>query len=157
MVIMAKMHSKKRGKSGSRKPTLEEARLPEGISKESVEDMIVDYAKQGKSPAAIGETLKREHKVPYVKHLLGKPIAEVLREKNLANPIPYDLLDLMKKSVKLYKHLAKNKQDMSNKVRLQRVESKIWRLTKYYIRQGSLPRDWRYDPKTAELLTKGTG
>lgn len=156
MVIMAKMHSKKRGKSGSRKPPIGEARLPEGISRERVEEIIVDYAKQGKSPAAIGEALKREHKVPYVKHLLGKPIVGVLKEKNLTNPIPYDLLDLMKKSVKLYKHLSKNGQDMSNKVRLQRVESKIWRLTKYYIRQGSLPRAWRYDPKTAELLIRGT-
>lgn len=154
---MARMHSKKRGRSRSRKPPAEEARLPDGISGEQVEEVIVKYAKQGKSPAVIGEILKREHNVPYVKHMLGKPLLKVLKEKGIANPIPYDLLDLMKKSVNMYGHLSRNRQDISNKIRLQRTESKIHRLTKYYIRHGVLPRDWRYDPKVAELLIKGAG
>ena len=156
MILMARMHSKKRGKSRSRKPTAEAARMPEGIGKEEVEKLIVDYAKQGKSAAVIGEILKKEHGVPYIKHMLGKPLLKVLKEKGLANAIPYDLLDLMKKSVNMYEHLSKNKQDMNNKVRLQRVESKIRRLTKYYIKREVLPRDWRYDPKQAELLIKGS-
>lgn len=154
---MARMHSKKRGKSRSRKPPIGGATIPEGISKEQVEQMIVDYAKQGKSPSTIGEILKREHKIPYLKHMLGKPLVKVLKEKGMASQIPNDLLDLMKKSVNMYKHLSKNRQDMNNKIRLQRIESKIWRLTKYYIRKGALPKDWRYDPKQAELLIKGTG
>jgi small subunit ribosomal protein S15 len=153
---MARMHSKKRGKSRSRKPTAEESKSPEGISNEQLEEMIADYAKQGKSPAVIGGILKKEHGVPYIKHALGKPLTKVLKEKGIKSPIPYDLLDLMKKSVNMYEHLSKNRQDMNNKVRLQRIESKIWRLTKYYIRHGMLPRGWRYDPKQAELLIKGT-
>jgi len=156
MILMARMHSKKHGKSRSRKPPIAEAKLPEGISKEQVETIIVGYAKQGKSPATIGEILKKEHKVPYAKHLLGRSMLKVLKEKGVSTAIPSDLLDLMKKSVSINKHLAKNHQDQSNKARLQRTESKIWRLTKYYIRKGSLPKDWRYDSKTAELLIKGT-
>ena len=40
-------------------------------------------------------------------------------------------------------------------IRLKRVEAKIWRLTKYYIKTGELEAKWRYDPKTAELLIRG--
>jgi len=39
---------------------------------------------------------------------------------------------------------------------MKKIESKIWRLTKYYIRRGQLPAGWRYDPKQAELLIKKT-
>jgi small subunit ribosomal protein S15 len=39
-------------------------------------------------------------------------------------------------------------------MRLRRTESKIWRLTKYYIRKGSLPQGWRYDPQQAKLIIK---
>ena len=39
-------------------------------------------------------------------------------------------------------------------MRLRSIESKIWRLTKYYIRKGSLPQGWRYDAKQAKLIIK---
>ena len=150
------MHSKKQGKSKSRKPIAEELQGKElAVNKEEIEKIIINYAKQGMAPALIGEKLKREHKVPYVKHMLGKRLVKILKENNLAGEIPSDLMTLMKKSVNLYAHLAKNKQDLHNRMRLQRIESKIWRLTKYYIREGVLPQTWRYDPKQAALLIKG--
>ncbi|EET90329.1 MAG: 30S ribosomal protein S15 [Candidatus Micrarchaeales archaeon] len=154
---MARMHTKKHGKSKSRKPMLTEGSHQENLelSKEQIEKIILDYAKQGYSPALIGEKLKKEHKVLYPRQELGKKLSEVLVENKLSGQIPYDMMDLMKKAVNLNKHIEKNKKDVHNTIRLKHIESKIWRLTKYYIRRGVLPSNWRYNYKEAELLIKG--
>ncbi|MGI0134081.1 MAG: 30S ribosomal protein S15 [Candidatus Micrarchaeaceae archaeon] len=151
---MARMHSKKHGKSRSVKPVMAEA-TPSQLSKEQIEELIVGYAKQGTSPAIIGERLKKEHGVPYIKHALGRRLVTVLKEKKLSTEIPSDMLTLMKKAVNLRSHLSRNGQDTNNRIRLNRIEAKIWRLTKYYISEGDLPATWRYDPKQAELIIKG--
>ena len=91
----------------------------------------------------------------YIKHLLGKRLGKVLAEKGVAGSMPADLMDLMKKAVNLRNHLSHNKHDKGNTLGLQRVEAKIWRLTKYYTREGKLPAGWRYDPEQAALLIKG--
>lgn len=151
------MHSKKRGKSKSRKPAPEDIKVPENApSRERIEEIVIGYAKQGMNQTLIGEKLKREHNVPYVKHMMGRRLGKILEEKGVASQLPVDLLNLMKRAVKMHAHIEKNKQDIHNTIRLRRVESKIWRLTKYYIRKGALPADWRYDPQKAELLIKGT-
>jgi len=152
---MARMHSKKKGKSKSRKPPLGKATQP-SIDKDKIEDIIVGYAKQGMSPALIGEKLKKEHNVLYIKHATGMRLGKILEEKGVAPQLPPDLIDLMKKAVNIRAHLASNKSDMHNTIRLHRIESKIWRLTRYYINNGKLPQGWRYDPAKAELLIKGT-
>ncbi len=151
------MHSKKHGKAKSRKPVVEIGLVPEGstVTKEQVEELISTYAKQGNSPALIGEKLKREHGVPYVRQYTGRRLVDILREKGMAGEIPADLMDLMRKAVSMHAHMERNKQDKHNGLRLKRTESKIWRLTKYYVREGALPAGWKYDPKTAELLIKG--
>ncbi|HVC58297.1 MAG TPA: 30S ribosomal protein S15 [Candidatus Acidoferrales bacterium] len=154
---MAKMHSKKQGKSKSRKPVMGAVQLPQGIpAKAQIVEIITGYAKQGMSPQMIGLKLKTEHNVPYIKEIMGQRLVTILKEKKLANALPYDMLDLMKKAVNMRHHMEKNKQDASNKLRLSRTESKIWRLSKYYMREGVLPNGWRYDPKQAELLIKGS-
>ena len=151
------MHSKKHGKAKSRKPVVELGKVPETVNmtKEEVESLIVNYAKQGIGPAQIGERLKNEHKIPYVRQYTGKRLTEILKEKKLAGAIPSDLMDLMKSAVTVRNHLEKNRQDKYNALRLKRIESKIWRLTRYYVREGALPENWKYDPKQAELLIKG--
>ncbi len=157
---MARMHTKRKGNSKSRKPVLDSSTFGHGtekLSKEQIEGLILDYAKQGMTPAMIGERLKREHDVKYVRQATGKRMVELLKEKGAANGLPQDMLDLMKKAVSIRKHLATNAQDMHNRLALTRAESKIWRLTRYYIREGTLPAKWRYDPKEAELLIKGKG
>jgi small subunit ribosomal protein S15 len=153
---MARMHSKRKGKAKSRKPLVSEIGAPKDFDRAKIEEIIVNYAKQGMEPAMIGQKLKEEHGIPYVKHYMGKRLVKVLEEKKVAGEMPSDLMDLMKKAVNTNAHLAKNKQDYSNATRLRRIESKIWRLTKYYIRTGQLPQGWRYDPKQAELLIKRT-
>ena len=153
---MAKLHTKTHGKSKSRKPpadTLGEIRLPDSDVKR-IEGIIEGYAKQGISPAMIGEKLKKEHGVKYIKAAMGRRLGAVLKEKKLASNIPEDLLDLMKRAVVLHKHLDRNKHDVYSRTRLQRVESKIFRLSSYYKTEEVLPGNWKYDPREAELLIK---
>lgn len=152
---MARMHSKKHGKSKSRKPA-EGAISYEKVDTAKIEQIIEDYARKGVQPAMIGQRLKKEHGVPYIKHAMGRPLMQILAEKKLTGQIPPDLMDLMKKAVTINSHLNSNKHDAHNRTSLKRIESKIWRLTKYYIREGKLPEGWRYDPKQAELLIKNT-
>lgn len=154
---MARMHGNSHGKAKSRKPVVEIGKIPSdaAITSAQIEDLIVKYAKDGMGPALIGEKLKNEHKVPYVRQYTGKRMLQILKEKKLVGDIPADLMDLMRTAVNMRKHLEKNKQDKHNELRLRRTESKIWRLTKYYSREGVLPDGWKYDPKQAELLIKG--
>jgi small subunit ribosomal protein S15 len=154
---MARIYSKKHGKAKSRKPPAEAVSIPSNApTKEQIEALIVQYAKQGMDPALIGEKLKKEHNVPYIKHMLGERLTAFLNRSGFKGEMPSDLLVLMKKAVKMHEHMARNKQDQHNKTSLHRVESKIWRLTKYYRREGALPKDWKYDPKEAALLIKGS-
>ncbi|MGI0100353.1 MAG: 30S ribosomal protein S15 [Candidatus Micrarchaeaceae archaeon] len=151
---MARMHSKRHGKSKSRKPIASELGEPKDVDSKKVKDAIVEYAKHGMMPSMIGLKLKEEHGVPYIKHYMGKRLVAIMKENGVSMQLPPDIMDLMKKAVNMNAHISKNKQDYSNALRLRRIESKIWRLTKYYIRKGSLPQGWRYDPKQAELLIK---
>jgi Ribosomal protein S15P/S13E len=153
---MARMHTKKKGKSKSRKPMLDgSTEIKSQLGKEEAEKLILQYSRQGMGPTAIGERLKRENGVPYPKSTLGRRITELLKEEKASTPIPEDLMNLMAKAINLNKHIEKNRQDKSNTLNMERVKAKIWRLTKYYIRKGILPSNWRYDPKQAELLIRG--
>jgi len=152
------MHGKSHGKSKSKKPLVEIGTIPSGagITKHEIESLIEKYAKEGMGPAHIGEVLKKDHNILYVRQCTGKRMLQILKEKKLIGEIPADLMDLMRKAVGMRKHLGKNKQDKHNALRLRRIESKIWRLTKYYVREGVLPVGWKYDPQKAELLIKGS-
>ena len=150
--LMARLHTRKHGKSKSRKPTGSGARVE--ADKQKVEEMIVAYAKQGMKGALIGQKLKDESKVGYLKPVLGKRLTALMAEKGFRTDIPSDLLDLMRKAVNMRKHLSSNHKDVYNTTRLQRVESKIWRLGKYYRHSGRLPTDWRYNPEQAALIIK---
>lgn len=152
---MARMHSKKHGKSKSRKPVAEAATAPP-IGQDEIIKIIEGHAKKGVSPTLIGQKLKDEHEVKYIKNATGKRLGAILEELGYKQQIPQDLMDLMKKAVNVNNHLAANKHDTDNRTRMKKMESKIWRLTKYYIGTGKLPAGWRYDPKQAELLIKRT-
>ena len=153
---MARMHTGKHGKSKSRKPHIsEETPLAEPkIPKEEIMRLISEYSSQGTRPELIGQYLKDKHGVPYLRKALGKKLMQFMEEKKLAGELPPDLLNLMRKAVSLRKHLSTNKQDVHNRTRLIRTESKIWRLGKYYKKEGRLPLNWKYDPVQAALITK---
>lgn len=137
---MAKKHSEQ-----EQKPSLNSGEIEEEIAK---------LANQGRSASDIGLILKQQHAVLSVKGITGKRISQIVKEKGIVHDIPEDLMNLIKTSVRLQKHLAENKKDFSAKRGYQLAVSKIRRLAKYYIKEGKLPSTWRYTPETAQLLVK---
>ena len=151
---MARMHSKKRGRSGSQKPGVKV--VPEWVeySAHEAEDLIDKMGKEGKTPAQIGSALRDVYGIPSVQSLCNKPITEILAENGVKREYPEDLINLIKRAVNMREHLRTNRSDKHNRTKLIHVESKIARLAKYYTREGVLPADWKYDPETAALLVK---
>jgi len=149
---MAKMHSRKKGKAGSKRP-MATAKWVEHDKKE-VERLIIKLSKDGLQSSDIGRVLRDKYGIPSVKAFIGKTTTEILEENNLLPKLPEDLLNLLRKTVNLRDHLAKNKKDYTSKHGLELLESKIRRLSKYYIRTGELPTDWKYEPERAKLLVE---
>jgi len=148
---MARMHSRKKGVSGSNKPA--KKTIPSWLKYKSkeVELLIVKYAKEGKKPSQIGIYLRDEYGIPDVTLITKKSITDILKEKKLLGDIPEDLLALIRKAVIVKKHLGENHKDMPAKRGLQLTESKIRRLVKYYKKANKLPADWKYDPEKIKL------
>jgi len=151
---MAKMHSRARGNSGSKKP--EKMVKPSWLrySEQEMALLVTKLAKEGKTSSQIGLVLRDAYGIPDIKAATGRSITEMLSEKKMLGEIPEDLLSLMKRSVLIRKHLESNRQDMSAKRGLQLTESKIKRLVKYYKRTEKLPVDWTYDLNSIKLLAE---
>ena len=151
---MAKMHSRKRGKSGSIRPAIKKVPSWVSRSQKEIELLISKLSKEGKTAAQIGLVLRDEYGVPSTKVLAGKNVTKILKEHKLLPKLPYDMLALIKRAIILRKHLEANKQDMAALRGLQLTESKIKRLMKYYKKNGKIDQEWKYDPKTAGLLVE---
>jgi len=149
---MARMHRRKRGKSGSHKPVMKVKPAWVKHSKEEVIDLVIKLAKKGKSMSKTGLILRDTHGIPDIKLITGKSVKTILEERELNPKIPEELQNLIRKAVNLRKHLENNKHDMHNKRNLQLIESKIKRLVKYYRRTGELPNNWIYIHDKAKLL-----
>ncbi len=151
---MAKLHSRKKGKSGSNPP--KKVGVPEWTSytKEEVEEIIRKLAREGIPPAKIGLILRDQYCIPSVDRMLNMSMSAFLEKENLVAKFPEDLLSLIKRAVGMRNHLKVNGGDTHNKVKLLHVESKIHRLSKYYRKTKKVPAGWRYNPETAALLIK---
>lgn len=150
---MARLHTRKRGKSRSKKPVASSAAKWVDYSAEEVTGFVENLAKEGKSEAQIGLVLRDQYGIPSVKLLTGKTISQLLKEKNLSPKYPSDLVALLRKAVNIMDHLKSNSGDKSNRIKLSHVEAKIKRLVKYY-RGNKLPANWKYNPETAALIVK---
>ena len=151
---MARLHSRKRGSSGSKKPLRTEAPKWVNLTAEEIENKIVEMAKEGKQSALIGTILRDSYGVPDVKLITGKSISQIMKENNVYPEIPEDLLNLMKRAINLRNHLEQNPKDLHSRRGLQLIESKIRRLVKYYRNKKVLPAKWRYSPEKARLLVE---
>ena len=149
---MARMYSRKKGKSGSTKPINTKKLTWLRYTNKEVEHFITKLAKEGKTSSQIGLILRDTYGVPDVKSTLKKKITIILKEKGLAKKLPEELTNLIKKQIKIMKHLETNKKDQPSKRGLTLTESKINRLVRYYKKSGKLPQDWKYDSKKAKLL-----
>lgn len=149
---MARMHSRKHGKSGSKKPVKRIRQEWLGYDKEEVEKLIAKLAKEGKTSSHTGIILRDQYGIPDVR-VFGLRVSKVL-EKTAKKEVPEDIYNLMRKAVILHRHLASNKADTNSIHGLELLESKIRRLGKYYARTGKLPGGWKYTIESARLLVK---
>ena len=145
------MPKKKQGKSHSIRPV---SKRPPSWCKyqpEEVEALVVKLAKEGQPPSRIGTILRDQHAIPLVKPITGNKITQIVKAAELAPTTPEDLGNLLKKAARLMVHLEKNKKDLHNKRALQLVEAKIYKLSRYYKREGVLPPNWKYEPKISAI------
>ena len=149
---MARIHARRRGKSGSKKPMGRGSPRWVKYKKQEIEKLVVKYAKEDKSSAEIGMILRDQFGIPLTKRITGKTITEIMKENNLYPKFPEDLFNLFVQAVNLRDHLAKNKKDYTSKRGLELIESKIRRLGKYYVKKKVLPEEWRYNPDQVKLL-----
>ncbi|MFX1294856.1 MAG: 30S ribosomal protein S15 [Promethearchaeota archaeon] len=151
---MARMHSRRRGKSKSTRPPRVKAPDWCSYSVEEIEDFILKLAREGHGPSLIGIILRDQYGIPFTKLICNKSITQILEERGLKPTIPEDLTNLIKRAVNLRRHLEENKKDVHSKRGLQLIESKVYRLSKYYRNTNVLPKDWKYDWKKAAILIR---
>lgn len=147
---MAKMHSRKKGRAGSKKPAAQ-AKWVEYKDSE-VERLVLKLRKDGLSSSDIGRILRDQYGIPSIRFVTRKKVKRILEDNELAPKLPEDLFNLLKKAVKLRSHLVKHKKDSTSKHGLELLESKIRRLIKYYVKEGKLPKGFAYEPERAKLL-----
>ena len=144
---MARMYSRRKGKSGSKKPLNKKTPTWVRYKASEIEMIMSKLAKEGKSSSEIGMILRDSYGIPDSKKLTGKRVTEVLAEKKLTKEMPEDLVALFRKAVLIRKHLQTNAKDVPANRGLQLTESKIGRLVKYYKRTKRLPVSWKYSPE----------
>ncbi|MFH1721013.1 MAG: 30S ribosomal protein S15 [Candidatus Altiarchaeota archaeon] len=149
---MARMHGRKKGKSSSAKPQRTVYPKWQMYDSEELAELIVEIYKNGNPPSKIGLILRDQYGIPSTKVAVDKKVTTILKEKGIELELPEDLYNLVNKAVKLRKHLDQHSHDKHNKRGLQLIESKIFRLTKYYKGAGVIPSGWFYDPEKIKLL-----
>lgn len=148
---MARIHSHRHGKSHQTRPTSKRAPSWLTYSADEVAALTIKMGKEGLSPSQIGVRLRDEYGIPLVKPIIGKSVAELLRENKLAPAIPEDLQNLVNRAKRVQSHLATFKSDRRNVRSLELLEAKIYRLTKHYKKIGILPNDFKYAAVVAQL------
>ena len=151
---MARMYSRKRGKSGSKRPIKRVLPVWLRYKPKEVELIIAKLAKEGRNSSEIGIMLRDTYGIPDVRLLFKKKLSQVVKENNLAPELPDDIMSLIRKSVTLRKHIEANDKDQTAKHGLNLTESKIKRLTKHYKKTGKLSAEWKFDPARAGFFMK---
>lgn len=148
---MARMHSRKRGESGSTRPSKKTNPIWMRYKPKEIELLVVKLAKEGRTASQIGVYLRDVYGIPHLKTVCKKSVTEILADRKILPEIPEDLMALIKKSIQLRKHMEDNRGDNSALRGLQLTESKIKRLVRYYKSTNKLAEDWKYDPDKSRL------
>ena len=91
---MARMHARRKGKSGSKHPLVSESPAWVPLTATEIEGQIVKMAKDGNNSAKIGLILRDQYGVPDVKLATGKSITAIMKENNVMSSLPEDLSNL---------------------------------------------------------------
>ena len=149
---MARMYSKRKGKSGSSKPLEQKEQSWLRYKGKEVELLITKLAKEGQKPSQIGIHLRDTYGIPDVVAVTGKKLTAILEEKSLLQRFPEDVLSLMTRRVAITKHMLENKKDETAKRGIDITDSKIRRLVKYYKAKGKISKDWNYNPDEIKMI-----
>jgi len=145
------MPRQEKGKSHSIRPV---SRRPPSwcrYESEEVEAFVVKLAKEGHSLSKIGTLIRDQYAIPLVKPITGKSISGILEDAGMAPSMPEDLANLVTKARGLLVHMDKNHKDLHNKRSMQVIEARIHKLSRYYKREGVLPKKWKYVSKVASI------
>ncbi len=149
---MARIHSHRRGKSQSTRPSSKRNPTWVNFSQDEVAAAVSKFYKEGLGPSQIGIRLRDDYGIPNTKTFLGKTVVGVLKENvKEMNPVPEDLSRLVVRAAKLKSHLAGHHADRKNVRSLELLEAKIHRLSSYYKENDKLPQDWKYSAAVAQL------
>ena len=148
---MARMHARRRGSSGSKKPIVKDKPAWVTMDAKEIEELVVKLGSEGKGSAMVGLILRDQYAIPSVRLFTGKTIGQIFRERKLMTRLPEDMQNLMKRAVSLSEHVKLNPKDLHNKRGLALIESRIRRLAKYYGREGMIPDGWKYSLDSAKL------
>ncbi len=152
---MARMHTRRRGSSGSDRPAATEPPEWSDVDPEAIEARVVELAEDGHEPSVIGLKLRDEGvrgvPVPDVTLATGKKMTEILDDNDAAPGLPEDLRALLERAIRLHEHLEEHPNDSQNKRALQNTESKVRRLANYH-RGDAVPADFRYSINEAQQL-----
>ncbi len=148
---MARIHAHTRGKSHSVRPTSKSISPWLTSSPAEVTNTVIQLSKEGLKPSAIGTRLRDEYSVALIKIVVDKTLSEVLRENGIKQDMPEDLNQLVQKALALQRHLRTHNSDHRNVRSLELIEAKIHRLSKYYKRNGKIPKNWKYASVIAQL------
>ncbi len=149
---MAKMHSRKRGRSRGKKPLKPTKATWITYKPKELEMLVVKLSKEGNSSSLIGLILRDSYGIPSIHQVVGKSVSQILDEKKLTPEVPEDINALIKRANLLRKHLSKNKHDGSAKRGILLTESKIHRLGKYYKSTQRIPLTWKYVPEEVKTF-----
>jgi len=139
---MSRMHTRKRGKSKSRRLHMAGEAKISPMPNEEILKTIVDMKKSGLTNSVIGVRLRDQFGVPGTRSELGMKLNAILKERNLSDPVPEDLMNLIKRYKNVRAHTEVNRKDQSNIRGQTLIMAKILRLVKYYKREGYLPKEW---------------
>jgi len=151
---MARMYSKRKGKSRSKKPMKKTNPGWQRYKPKEVELLTVKLAKTGKTPSQIGLYLRDTYGIPDVRTVTEKRLTAILKEKNVLPQLPEDMRALIKRIIHVAAHAEAHKQDMTAKRGLTLTQSKLHRLIKYYKRTHKLPADWKLDTTKLRLYVE---
>lgn len=146
------MPKQEKGKSHSLRPVSKRPPSWCRYEPEEIEAIVIKLAREGHTASRIGTILRDQYGIPLEKLIVGKSITHILKEADMAPPMPEDLDMLLRKASRLSTHLEKNKMDLVNKRSLQVIEARIHKLSKYYKRKGVIQSDWKYEPKAASIV-----
>jgi len=77
---MARIHARKKGKAGSKRPSTRTIPRWVRYKKNEVERLVVKLVKEGNSTSRIGLILRDQFGIPSVKLITGKTISEIMKE-----------------------------------------------------------------------------